>query len=105
MGCLGEFFFELFAEGLFELISYCYFKLMQMIVPSRTFTEKTTKTMKKIAAVLAAVLLFAVIIGITLLTDTDPQISTVGKYITYISMAVIVAQLILGIVLKLRKRR
>ena len=105
MGCLVELFFELFAEGLFELMAYCYFKLMQLIVPEKVISEKTKTCMKKIAAVIAGILLFALLIGLVLLSETHPQTKTVGKYMTCISLAIMALQLILGIVLKVCKRK
>lgn len=57
MGCLLELFFEIFVEGIFELIGYCYIKLMQLIVPNKKVSEKTKRTIRNIATTFAVFVL------------------------------------------------
>ena len=35
MSFLAELFLEIFVEGIFELVGYCYIKLMTLIVPDK----------------------------------------------------------------------
>ncbi len=101
MGCLLELFFEIFVEGMFELVGHCYIKLMQLIVPDKTNSEKTKKTIKNIATTFAALLAVVLIIGFVLLLQEDPFIENIGKYMTYIPLSIMVLQLLLGIIVKI----
>ena len=101
MGCLLELFFEIFLEGIFELIGYCYIKLMQLIVPDKKVSEKTKKTIKNIATTFAALLAIVLIIGFILLVQDDPFIKNIGKYMTYIPLAIMALQVLIGISVKI----
>ena len=101
MGCLLELFFEIFVEGIFELIGYCYIKLMQLIVPDKKVSEKTKKTIRNIATKFAALLAIVLIIGFILLIQDDPFINNIGKYMTYISLAIMALQVLIGISVKI----
>ncbi|MBQ7330679.1 MAG: hypothetical protein IJW94_02665 [Oscillospiraceae bacterium] len=101
MGCLLELFFEIFVEGMFELVGHCYIKLMQLIVPDKTISEKTKKTIKNIATTFAALLAVVLIIGFVLLLQEDPFIENIGKYMTYIPLSIMVLQILLGIIVKI----
>ena len=100
MSCLVELFFEIFVEGLFELIGYCYIKLMTMIVPNKAINDHTKKQIKTIATSVAAVLVIVLIIGLILLVQDEPFIKNIGKYMTYIPLALIVLQIVLGLVVR-----
>ena len=104
MGCLFELFFEIFVEGMIELIGHCYIKLMQLIVPNKTVSEKTKRTIKNIATTFAALLAVVLIIGFVLLIQEDPFIKNIGKYMTYIPLAMMALQVILGILVKIAGR-
>ena len=101
MGCLLELFFEIFVEGIFELIGYCYIKLMQLIVPDKKVSEKTKKTIRNIATTFAALSAIALIIGFILLIQDDPFINNIGKHMTYISLAIMALQVLMGISVKI----
>ena len=101
MGCLLELFFEIFVEGIFELIGHCYIKLMQLIVPDKTVSEETKKTIKNIATTFAALLAVVLIIGFILLIQEDPFINNIGKYLTYIPLAIMALQVLVGILVKI----
>lgn len=101
MGCIIEFFVELFVEGIFELFGYCYIKLMHLIVPNKTVSKKSKRIMKGIAATFAALLAVALLIGFILFVQDDPSIKTIGRYMTYISLALMVLQIAAGIVVKI----
>ena len=101
MGCLLELFFEIFAEGLVELIGYCYIKLMQLIVPNKAGSVKAKRIIKGMATVIAALLIVVLPVGLVLLAQDDHLIKTIGKYMTYIPLAMIVLQITAGIVFKI----
>ena len=101
MGCLIEMFFEIFLEGIIELILYCYIKLMHLIIPNKMFSEKEIKNIKNFCTTVAAILLIVLIIGLLLLLGADPFIKNIGKYMTYIPLSIIVLQILLGIIVKI----
>ncbi|MBQ9964285.1 MAG: hypothetical protein IJP14_04110 [Clostridia bacterium] len=101
MGCLLELFFEIFVEGIFELIGYCYLKLMQLIVPDKVLSEKAKKIAKRAATVIAALLFIILIIGMILYVQEDPAVKTVGNYMTYIPLSLIGLQIVLGIIVRI----
>lgn len=100
MGCLLEFLFEITVEGMFELIGYIYIKLMQLIVPHKTVSDETKEYLKKVVTIIAALLAIVLIIGLIFLVQDDVLLKTIGQYMTYIPLAVIVLQVLLGIVVK-----
>ena len=104
MGCLLELFFEIFVEGIFELIGYCYIKLMQLIVPDKKVSEKTKKTIRNIATTFAVLLAVVLIIGFILLVQEDLFVKNIGKYMTYIPLSIMVLQILLGIIVKIVDR-
>ena len=104
MGCLLELFFEIFVEGIFELIGYCYIKLMQFIVPDKKVSEKTKKTIRNIATTFAVLLAVVLIIGFILLVQEDLFVKNIGKYMTYIPLSIMVLQILLGIIVKIVDR-
>ena len=101
MGCLLELFFEIFVEGIFELIGLCYIKLMHLIVPDKTISEKTENTIKNIATTFAVLLAVVLITGLILLVQEDPFINNIGKYLTYISLTMMALQVLVGIWVKI----
>ena len=101
MGCLLELIFEIFVGGMFELIGHCYIKLMQLIIPNKTVSEKAKRTIKNIATTFAALLAVILIIGFALLVQEDPLIKNIGKYMTYIPLAIIALQILVGILVKI----
>ena len=100
IGCLFELFVEVFVEGLFELIGCCYIKLMLLIVPEKTITDRTRATIKNIVKVIAVILGIILVIGLILLIQDDPVIKIIGKYATYIPLTIIALQVVLGIITK-----
>lgn len=100
MGCIAELFFEIFVEGIVELIGYCYMKLMQLIVPDKTVSEKAKRIIKNTLTTISALLGVVLIIGLIFLLQADPFTKNIGRYMTYIPLAVMVVQIVLGIVVK-----
>ena len=100
MGCLLELFFEIFFEGIFELIVYCYIKLMTLIVPDKRITDHAKRIIKNTVTTVAAILGIVLVIGLIFLIQDDPFIKNIGKYMTYIPLAIIALQAALGIITK-----
>lgn len=101
MGCLIELIFDIFVEGIIELIGYCYIKLMQLIVPSKAVTDKTKRVVKIVATTVAAVLAITLIVGLFLIIQEDPLIHLIGEYLVFIPLSIMVLQISLGIVAKI----
>lgn len=101
MSCSIEFFIEVFLEGTIELIGYCYIKLMQLIIPNKTASEKAKRVIKGVATTIAALLAFSLIVGLILLMPNNPAVKAVGKYIIYVSLTMIALQIVAGIVVKI----
>lgn len=96
-----EFFIEFFFEGLIELIGYSYVKVVSWILPKHKFSEKLHKRFKTGILILFVISILTLIFGIGLLTDGDPYEAKIGSYMTFIPLAVIGLQLLLGILAKI----
>ncbi len=46
MGCLIELFIGILFDGTIELIGWCYIKLMTLIVPNKTISDRTRNILK-----------------------------------------------------------
>lgn len=101
MGCLFELFFDIFLEGVFTLFGYCYIKLMQLIVPNKTISERTKSIIKNTVAIIAGILGIILIIGLIFMGRNNPSMNRIGKYMTYIPLALIVVQIVLGIIVRI----
>ena len=104
MGCILEFFFEIVVEGLFELVGYCYLKLMTLIAPNKTFTERTKRVIKAIAITFSVILAITILIGLIMLIQEDPVVRQLGKRLIYIPLIIMAAQIILGIIVRIFDR-
>lgn len=104
MGCLFEILFEIFGtiiiEGTIELVFYCYIKLIQLIVPKKTISEKNKAVIKNTVITVTVILMLSLFIGLLCLIQSNPVIKNVGKYMTYIPLIIIVFQITFGIVIK-----
>ena len=109
MGCLFELFFEIFVEGIIELLGYCFMKLMLLIVPEKALTEKAKTNIVRIATAVSVVLCVVLIVGVIISFADEPGIATVGKYMTFIPLGIISVQILFGIAAKIiayhKKRR
>lgn len=104
MGCLVEMIAEVFVEGFFELIGYCYIRLMTLIIPDKQITEKTKNRLKRCIKVFAAILGIALIVGLIFLIQDDLVIKNIGKYMILISLSIIGLQIFLGMIVKIITR-
>lgn len=101
MGCLFELFFEILVEGILELIGYCYIKLMTLIVPGKRISDGIKERIKAIVTVAAAVLGIVLIVGLLLFLQEDPDIKNIGRYMTWIPLAIMAFQIVSGIVIQM----
>lgn len=101
MGCLFELFFEMFFQVIFEGVAYIYIKLVTLVVPDHTLSEKTLATVKTIITMLFSILMIALIIGLLMVIQDDLFIKNIGWYLTYIPLTIIGVQIVLGISVKL----
>ncbi len=101
MSFLTELFLEIFVEGIFELVGYCYIKLMTLIVPDKKISDTAKEKIKSAIKIVAGILAIVLVIGLILLVQEKPFIKTIGKYMTYIPLTIIVLQIILGITVKI----
>ena len=90
---LGEIFIEVFMTF--------FMWLMQLIVPEKVLREKAEKTLRKAVTVFSAILFIALVIGVILLVQEDEKIKIIGRFLTYIPLAIIIIQIVSGIILKL----
>ena len=97
MGCLIELFLEIVVEVLFELIAVSYIKLMQLIVPNKSFAKRNKKIIKNTVTTIFSLLGVVLIIGVVFLVQKDTLFKTIGAYMTYIPLAIITLQILLGI--------
>ncbi len=108
MGCLFEVFLQVFVEGVLELFMSVYVKLAHVFVPDKKVTEKTAKKAKDIITTISALLILTLFLGLLFLLPDNEIFNLVGKYMTFIPLAIIGLQIILGIivtVIKIIKRR
>ena len=96
MGCLAEVVLELFTEG--------YLELMMLIVPEKSQSGKLRTFLKVIAAVIALVLFFLMMIGALLWASDDSEAKTIGQYMVLIPLAVSILQIVIGVVLRHRAK-
>ena len=96
LGCLFEFVFEL----LLELILNIYLYLMTLIVPKENITLKTMKKIKVIVKVFAVILFVTLIVCLVLMFSDVHSLETIGKIMFFVSIGLIVAQVIAGIIIR-----
>lgn len=96
LGCLFEFVFEL----LLELILNIYLYLMMLIVPKENITLKTMEKIKVIVKVFAVILFVTLIVGLVLMFSDLHSLETIGKIMIFVSIGLIVAQVIVGIIIR-----
>lgn len=98
-----EFIVELLGEIFIEAFMTFFMWLMELIVPEKTFGEKMEKAIRKAIKIFSAILFIMLIIGIILFVQEDEKIKLVGKFLTYIPLAIIIVQIVAGVVMKLTK--
>lgn len=92
-----EFVFEVISELFINL----YIELMTLIVPEK----KVNKKKLNIIAVVEAVVLFvAVIVGFCMIAESDGA-SVVGKVVLNTSSAIIVLQIVFGLIIRKKRHK
>ena len=74
---------------------------MHLIVPDKVVSEKAKKIIRGIATTITVLLAVFLILGLILLVQDDPCVQAVGRYMTYITLAMMVLQIAAGIVVKI----
>lgn len=96
MGCLIEFLGEL----VFEILGECYLALMSLIVPHKVLSESTEKRVRTAVKLVAGALLIVLIVGAVLFFSGESAFKTVGGFMTFIPLVIIVLQIVLGIIVR-----
>lgn len=73
---------------------------MTLIVPDKRITDHAKRIIKNTVTTVAAILGIVLVIGLIFLIQDDPFIKNIGKYMTYIPLAIIALQAALGIITK-----
>lgn len=96
MGCLFELFFDIFLEGSMELTAWCYLKIIQLIFPEKTISERTRKTIKTVTGLIGMLCFLAILVGLIMLLQDGAMTKTVGKYTVLIALALLLLPMVVG---------
>lgn len=97
MGCLFEFFFQLFIEGTVGLLMSVYLKLSSSLIPATAQSEKVKTKIKNTITTISVFEILFLFLGIIFLLPDDPTFNIIGKFMTFVPLSIIVLQLIIGI--------
>lgn len=100
---LFELFFELFAEGISSIYAGAYIRLVRVFDREKVITAKTERKIEIIATVVTVVLMFAMVIGICILSDGEMY--TLGMCLTFIPLALLIFQMALSIVMIVKDKK
>ncbi len=100
MSCLFEFIFEVILEAFGEGFMY----LMCLIIPKKSLSQKTYKTVKIMVKIFAGILLLSMLLGFILMLSDDMLENTIGKYMFFIPLAISVFQIGFGVILKINAK-
>lgn len=103
MGCLFEFFFEVFIEGILNVVMHIYLKLSYIFIPQKEISKKTKNKIRDIITTISVFLFLSLFIGVIFLLSPDAIINIIGKYLTFIPLSIIGMQIILGIIVTVVK--
>ncbi len=95
-----EFVFEIVFELVFEAIFYFYMRVISKIMPRHVVT-KAKKVIKCIVGIYLIALIILVVTGLALSFSEDASLHAPGRIIMWVSLALIVLQLVVGIALKI----
>ena len=105
MDFLLELFLTITVEVTVELITTCYLKLMQLIIPRKTISERTYGIIRNTVTVIAVVLLLGLLAGLIMILVPDaPLVNLIGKYIFFISLGISAFQIFLGIFVRMIRK-
>ena len=94
MGCLLEIIFEIVFEVIVEGIFALYVKLMTLFIPEHEFSPLLRERIQKGVTAFAAILLLVAFIGFILFVQPPSVVQTVGAFMLFIPIGVIVVQII-----------
>lgn len=101
-----DFLVELIFNVLFEVILEGWVALGQWIVPEKSLSLKARSVIKGIAAVVSMLCFLSIFIGgIMWLADDAPLERTVAKYMVLIPLILGGAQILLGVLVRIREKR
>ncbi len=102
MGCILEFLIEFVLESIFE--GYVY--LMTLIIPKYKFKPWVEGILKVFIAVLSVILLIALVLGLFMIGDADPEVKSTGKILVFGSLGIVAFHIVLTIIVRfLTKKR
>jgi hypothetical protein len=105
MGFLFELLLEITVEATIELIVTCYLKLMQLILPGKTISDRAYGIVRNVVTVIAIVLLLGLLAGLVMILVPDaPLVNLIGKYIFFISLGISAFQIFLGILVRMIRK-
>lgn len=97
MGCLLEMLLEILVTGVLEVTLPIYMKITSLFVPDKECSEKTKTKIKNAVATMSVIELLVMFVGAFFLAPEDPLFNSIGRYMTFIPLAIISVQLLLGI--------
>ncbi|MBE6788736.1 MAG: hypothetical protein E7539_03630 [Ruminococcaceae bacterium] len=100
MGCILEFLIEFVLESVFE--GYVY--LMTLIIPKYKFKPWVEVVLKVFIAVFSVALLIAIISGLFMIGDADPEVKSIGKILVFGSFGIIAFHIILTVIVRIFTR-
>lgn len=100
MGCLG-----LLLELIVDLPFFILEELMLMVLPEKKLGTVAHFILELLIGAFSACLLIAIIVGIVFQFLDSEKLSYVGKFLIFIPLSVIVLQITIGIILKIRNKR
>jgi hypothetical protein len=105
MDFLLELFMTITVEVSVELIVSCYLKLMQLILPGKTISERAYGIIRNVVTVITVVLLLGLLAGLVMILIPDtPIVDLIGKYIFFISLGISAFQIFLGILVRMIRK-
>ena len=103
MGCLWELIFEFVFEVMIELVGTIYIKLMTLLIPDHSFSNRLRERIKKGVTVFAALLFLCALFGFFLFLQPPSVAKTVGAYMLFIPLGITSIQILAGIVYQIIK--
>ena len=107
MDWLFEIFGEIFLYGNSHLLTLLYSKILCLFAPHKRLSKQTEARIKTVATVISVLLLLTLGVGLTFCfawsAESNPTLHTVGLYMTFISLSVILFHMLLSLVVWLFK--
>ena len=98
MGCLFELIFDTFLEGSMELTAWCYIKIIQMVFPEKSISERTRKTIKALTGIIGMLCFLAILVGLIMLLQDGSMTKTVGGYTILIALILLLLPMVFGVI-------